>query len=162
MNRTHETLGTEMPDAGSPAIFFAARAQEITEFCVRRGDKLWPVPTLFTYVFFHLADRTLFMVRRGGSIAAVLSAWAMPASEIERLEREGKSQWQWRKSQDNADGLFIGEVIGTRALLPALVKRAMLRWPDWPKKRIFTHRGGKLHELKPDVIRRLLSTERPS
>ena len=38
------------------------------------------------------------------------------------------------------DSFLIGQVIGSRQLLPKLVKQAMAHWPDSPRKKLFTYR----------------------
>lgn len=174
--------GTKGPgEVSGPVDPLWTRAEEIAGFCVRRGAECWrgwPVRTLFAYVFFHVVDRTVFCVRgttglqdqgtkgpgvsgqwsvvSGRPISAVLFAWGMPAAEIQRIAREGRAVFQWRRSADKSDALFLAEVIGHRELLPRLVKQAEQRWPDWRRKRVFTFRAGSLVELKREVLEKVL------
>jgi hypothetical protein len=153
-----------MPDGHSSALFFTDRAREITEFWVKSNRQRGlgssgpapSVPTLYAYVFFSLVDRTLFVVRRHSAIVAALTVWGMPEAEIRQMDAEGESTWQWRRSRDDADSLCVGEVIGARELLPALVRQVSSRWPNWRDKKVFTYRRGKLVQLDPATVEKLI------
>ena len=143
----------------SPALVFAERATEITEFALRRGAECfrgWPVPTVFAYVFFHVATRTVFCVREGREISGVLFAWPMAESELRGLAAGGRSAFAWKRPPETADAIFVAEVIGHRQLLARLAAQVKARWPDWRSKKIFTFRSHKLVELKAGVIAKLL------
>lgn len=135
---------------------FAERAKELTEFCLARaGSRVferWPVPTLYAYVFFHLVDRSVMVVREHGQIAAVMFLHAMPAEELQALVQAQRPWWQWRRSRDSADALVLAETIGRRELVSRLVKQARQRWPDLDRKKVFTWRRDQFVELTPDVI----------
>lgn len=107
-------------------------AQAVTEFCLSKGKRLfdgWPVRTLFTYVFFHLTDGTCFVSRGRGKIKAVAFAWRMPAHEIFTNHEVRKSLFSWRIHQQ-ADAIFVAEVIGNQKRLPHLIRQGMARFPD--------------------------------
>jgi hypothetical protein len=143
---------------GTAAMFFADRAREITEFCLRRGGKCfvgWEVPTLFAYAFFHVVDRTVFLVREHGSIAAVAFAWGMPAADIQARAAAREPVFQWKRSQDNADAVFLAEVVGSQAQLGRIVRQTQTRWPDLQHRQIYTFRNGQLVGLPGDTIERL-------
>src|ERR1043166_9473317 len=127
------------------AMFFAKKAQETAEFCLRHGKhcfEKWQVPTLFAYVFFHVAERTVFVLRSHGEITGVLFAWAMPEADIRQSAATGQSPFKWQRSQDNADSILCAEVIASRENISALVKQAQARWPNLNTKKIFTFRKG--------------------
>ena len=115
----------------------------------------WPVPTVFAYVFFHVVARTVFIVRQGSEIAAVAFAWSNPETEIRKRAAAGSPQFDWRRTGEEADALFVAQVIGRWELLPRLVRQIVARWPDAERRKIFTYRRKRLVELKPDVIARL-------
>jgi hypothetical protein len=145
---------------GQPVTdIFAARAREVTEFCLAHGAKLfadWPVPTLFAYVFFNVVDRTCFVVREHGQIAGVLFAQALDAAEQQRRQAARESSFNWRRSAEKSDAIALREVIARQDLLPRLARQITARWPDWRQRRVFTYRAGELVELKPAVIARFL------
>jgi hypothetical protein len=140
-------------------MFFADRAREITEFCWRNGRSAfpgWEVPTLYAYVFFHVVDRTVFLVREHGEISAVGFMWGVPESEIRSRADAGEPVFCWKRSQDNADSVFMAELVGSAAEFPRLTRGAEQRFPEWWKrKKVFTFRRGKLVQLDRDTIERL-------
>lgn len=143
----------------------ADRAREVTEFLLREGRGIvdaWPVRKLFAYVFFHVAARTLFVVRRGESIATVAIAWAEPEADIRAKAAAGKPIFAWRVTRDDADAIMLAQVVGRRECLGRIVNQARSRWPDLDRRRVLTfrRRGGpageaRLVELKPRTIARL-------
>jgi hypothetical protein len=145
------------------ALVFADRARELTEFCVRRGGQCfadWPVPTVFAYAFFHAVARTVFIVREHASITAVAFAWGMPAATIRDRAAKGEPIFQWRRSKDSADSLFLAETIGTQAQLGNLTRQVFRRWPDFAKKTVLTFRHDRLVELRGATIERLTHGQR--
>lgn len=143
----------------SPALFFAERARAIVEFCVRhRGAAFpdWSVPTLYQYVFFHVVTRTVFVVWERGAVRAVLFAWGEREADIRARAAAGEPAFHWQRSADFADALLVAEVIGRQKDLPRLERAARQRWPDWPRKKIYTYRAGELRELKRGVLERML------
>lgn len=163
-------------------MLFTNRARELAEFCVRHGGKAfagWPVTKLFAYVFFHVVARTVFVARKGGNILAVAFAWSNPETEIRKRAAAGAPQFDWRRTDDEADSLFLAQVIaiGTRAegqrgkaaegnLLQRLAQQVTQRWPDHERRKIFTYRRSgadgplKLVELRHDVIEKLIEEKR--
>lgn len=140
-------------------MIFADRAREVTEFCVNRGGKAfenWAVPTLFAYVFFHLVDRTCFVVRQKGQIAGVMFAQALNEAEQRRRVNEGQCRFLWHRSADNSDAIALREVVARQDLLPRLAKQVTARWPDWRARKILTFRDGELVELRPGVVKKFL------
>lgn len=170
----------------TPALLFADRAREICEFCLRHGGPKafpgWPVPTIFAYGFFHVVARTVFVARQhggpcGSHISAVAFAWSNPETEIRKRAAAGLPQFAWRKTEDEADSLFLAQVIAKAAegkrgggekgnLLARLAQQAGQRWPDWQRRKIFTYRRSgpdgpsKLVELRQDVIGKLIGEKR--
>lgn len=147
------TTPTDVP------MIFADRAREVTEYCVTQGGKAfegWAVPTLFAYVFFHLVDRTCFVVRKGGAIAGVMFAQALDEAEQRRRVDEGQSRFLWHRSADTSDAIALREVVARRDLLPRLAKQVTARWPDWRQRKVFTFRDGALVELPGEVIKKFL------
>ncbi|HVX56982.1 MAG TPA: hypothetical protein VHA37_04570 [Candidatus Saccharimonadales bacterium] len=147
------------PERG-PEMVFAELARELTEFCLQRGKecfKGWPVPTVFKYVFFHLATRSCVFLRMNGKPAAVMFARGVPAKTIEERAAKGEPVFSWSLPQDNADALFVAEVIATDETLPALVKRARARWPNWQSRKMYTFRHGKLVQFSEAVKEKFLT-----
>lgn len=143
----------------SAALFFADRAKEITEFCVTHGAKVfegWPVPTIWAYAFFHVVDRTAFLIREHGEIVALAFCQAVPEKDLRARDAAGLPAFNWRRSIDNADALALAEVIGRKELLSRLARQFDARFPGWRRKKMFTHRAGQLVELPPEVIERML------
>jgi len=158
-----------------PALLFADRAREIAEFCLRHSGKAfnafegWNPPLLFSYVFFHVVARTVFMVRKHGGpcgthITAVAFAWSNPETEIRKRAAAGSPQFDWRRTEDAADSLFVAQVIvkSREGNLARLARQVGQRWPDWQQRKIFTyrplrggHQGLQLVELRPAVIAKL-------
>lgn len=141
------------------ALLFAARAREIAEFLLRRAPQLfagWPPRTLFAYVFFHVAARTVFTARERGELAAVAFAWSAPEGQIRDRAAAGQAVFAWRTGDDRADALFLAEVAGKKRLFPRLFRAGFARWPDWQRRKIFTFRAGRLVELAPAAIARML------
>lgn len=155
-------IASQLPQLGNsqvPALHFADKARELAEFCVRHGREAfsgWNVPTLYQYVFFHVVSRTVFCVRDRGAVTAVLFAWGMSEKDLRARMAAGQSPFAWQPSADFSDALFIAEVIGSQAQFPKLGRLLSQRWSDWRRKKVFTLRAGTLHELKDDVIERLL------
>lgn len=139
--------------------FFADRAREITEFCLRHGKSAfpgWEVPTLYAYVFFHLVDRTVFLVREHGEITAIGFMWGVPEAEIRERTKADQPVFAWKRSQDNADSLFMAELVGSEAEFSRLTRSAAARFPEWwMRKKVFTFRHGKLVQLGRETIERL-------
>lgn len=157
-----QTTNTQTLESGSPAVcdIFADRAREVTEFCLNRGGKAfegWAVPTLFAYVFFHLVDRTCFVVRQKGEIAGVLFAQALDEAEQRQRVALNGCRFNWTRSFDRpTDAIALREVVARQDLLPRLAKQVSGRWPDWRERKVFTFRNGALVELRPAVIERFL------
>jgi hypothetical protein len=145
--------------AKSQNDFYLDRARELTEFCVHnrgRCFKDWPVRTLYAYCFFLLVDRGLFCIRANGSVAAVMFAWGSTVDDIRGRAARKDPAFDWKRSNDRGDAIFLAEVIGDRNRLPKLFKLATARWPDWQNKQIFTYRGSDLVELPHELIKRMI------
>lgn len=153
MNSANATDRTEA------TLFFAERAREITEFCVRRGGKCfsaWVVPTVFAYAFFHVVQRTVFCTRANSSLASAAFIWGAPEKTIRARAAAGEPVFRWERSRDGADSLFVAEVIGSQANLARLIKPVSRRWPDWERKKLFTYRQEELVQLEPATINRMI------
>lgn len=153
-----------MTDARPAAQLFLDRARELTEFCLRRGASRtghhafagWKVETLFAYVFFHVVARTVFVLRQGGTLSAVAFAWSKPEQQIRWCAAAGVSPFQWRKTDDQADSILLGEVIAPGVGLAGwrrLWKQGRERWPDLDRRKVFTYRAGRLVEITAAVQR---------
>ncbi len=145
---------TESRETRAAALFFSQRAVEIAEFCLHNGGKAfagWLAPTLYAYAFFHVVDRTVFLARSHGAITTAAFMWGRPESEIRQ-----DATFNWKRSQDNADSLFLAEVVGSQRDLSKLSKQVSARWPDWTSKKVFTFRSGKLVQLPHETIERMI------
>ena len=150
------TPNTQIPNA---ALLFANRATEICEFCLRHGGKAfdgWAVTTAFAYVFFHVVAQTVFVIRKSGQVSAVAFAWPQSEQEIRKRAAAGQSPFRWRIMPEDADALFLSEVIGRRELLGRIAQLVLQRWPDAMKRKVFTFRKKQLVELRPTVIAKLI------
>lgn len=161
MKTANNAQAREEQYGAAASSFFFGKARELAEFCVRNGRggcfHGWPVPTVFTYAFFHAVQRTVFSTRASGAINSVLFVWGQPERTIRESAAEGGAVFHWQRSQDQADSLFLGEVIAGPPELRRLVKQVEARWPGWRQKKIFTFRHGKLVQLETDTIERLIS-----
>lgn len=160
----------ERPLAGLPTLppaqhqHFLERAREITQFGIEHGGdcfKDWPIKIVFAYAFFQLVDRCCFTIRSNGRLAGVMFAYAMPALDIVNQAWRKEPVFDWQRSEDSADAIFIAEVIGGGKTLNKLFKLAVSRFPNWERKRLYTYRakadGTKaLHPLDHDTIKRLI------
>lgn len=153
----------------------AQRAVELTEFILKRRGRAfegWPVPLIFQYCFWHIAEGTAFVARDHTGICGVAFAWGMTEREILRREADGLAPFQWERSVDGADGLFLAEVIAgekqkaesRKQTLQRLHRQMLSRWPDLERRKVFTYRGAhlemgapKLVRLKPAVIAALVN-----
>ena len=110
---------------------FYSACHELTEFCLARAGKCfggWPREKIFLRIAGAALAGNLFFVKEGGKVNAL--AIAKPTDK----------------------GLFVWEVIGTRARCQELFQRALLRWPT--VTRFFAYRGNKVVELNPQALRR--------
>ena len=142
------------------ALVFADKAREIAEFCLARGGERtfqgWPVPTLFAYAFFHSVDRTVFVARDHGAIAAVVFAWGVDETELRRCVAEKRPLFAWRRGKDDGDSVFLAEMVGARRYIPALYRQVSARFRGFARKTVFTFRRGQLARLEPAVIQRMI------
>lgn len=140
--------------------FFTERAREIAEFCVRRGGRAfagWPVPTLFAYALFHVVDRTVFSTREHGTIAGVGFMWGENERDIRSRAAAGQPVFDWTRSVDGADSLFLAEVVAAGPQLARLARQAKARFPDMEKKKIFTFRRGELVRIPIETVEKVVS-----
>lgn len=149
----------------------ARRAVELSEFIIKnrgRAFEGWPVPLIFQYCFYHLAEGTAFTVRDKDGIAGVAFAWGMSPGEIRRRDAAGESPFQWERSVDGAGGLFLAEVIAAepkqkaenrKQKLQRLYRQMLKRWPDFARKKIYTYRAGKLVELSAAAIAKMVESD---
>jgi hypothetical protein len=138
-------------------------------FCLKEGAKAfvgWKAVLVFQYCYHHLAYRTVFVERSHGKIVAAMFAWGVTSDSV--IEREERDQpvFQFEPSVDNADAIFLAEVIGERRKLRKVFKMASARWPNWGMRIVFTYRiDGRgvrnMTTLRPDVVRRMVLGYRP-
>lgn len=150
----------EGQETRAAALFFSQRAVEIAEFCLHHGGRCfrgWPVPLLYAYAFFHVVDRTVFVVREHGEIVTVVFMYGRPEMKL-----RADPKFDWKRSEDQADSLLIDTVVGNRQQLRKLAKPVAARWPDWLLKKlfIFRYRGGEkpvLEQLTRETVERMLN-----
>jgi len=155
---TEQKLTKETKAAAVP-MYFAGKAREVAEFCLRKGGQCfenWDAITLFTYVFFHLVDGNCFVVRKNGGIAGVLFLWGATETDIRQRAATGESPFYWQRSMKAGDALFLAEVVSAHDCLPTLFKLAAAKWPDWQQRKVFTYREGRLIQLPVDLVKRMI------
>jgi hypothetical protein len=104
---------------------------------------------VWRYVAWHFFAGCIFGVfgERGEPLAV---AFVQPAREAELRDHasRGEAVFYWGKplASEQADSIFIAEVIGKRVFMPSIVQQVMAHWPDSPRKKLFTYRfkGGVL------------------
>ncbi|HTV41610.1 MAG TPA: hypothetical protein VMF08_13595 [Candidatus Sulfotelmatobacter sp.] len=158
-------------------------ATELTEFFLKhRGERTrprvpqdaptrpccfggWQADKIFSYVLVHCVRRNVFAARdRCGHVAFAAIAWLDDAARIKDLDARGLSQFEWEPEHPqgwtpNGDSILIADVAGDRRFMPEILKQVTARWPEAPRRRLFTYRRGKLVELNWQTILRFGSVQ---
>ena len=147
----------------APMRATAGLIRQIVCFCLQHGARLyrdWPADRIFKYFAFHFLTGDLLVTFEGTEIAGALIGWRECAATIEERHLKKEYHFNWQVPTDGGDALMIGDVIiDTRrpdagAVRTRLLQEASARWPDWKKRRLFTHRRGRLVELSQAAIAR--------
>lgn len=142
----------------------ALTIKSLVLFCLEHGGGLyagWSVEKLYRYFTFHLFNGQIVWATDGPDIDGVLIAWPDSAEAILRRQRSGEAHFAWRLEPHGYDALMFGDVVvrspRKKKSASRLLQMASARWPDWKMRRLFTHRRGKLHELSPAAVRKLIA-----
>ena len=131
-----------------PTDSMAATIRELAVFCLEhRGTKCLrdcDAAKVFRYVAFHLLNGTLFVARdKNRKVQIITFAWLDDSVEVVRRAAADESQFNWQPTRNDGDSLLVGDVIGQRRWFGKIVEQIKARWPDSPRKRLFTYRGEK-------------------
>lgn len=155
-----------VPETRMQFSAIAARLlREAAIFFLERGPafyRVWPGEKLFKFLAFQWLAGCLILARDGRDIRGALIWWPDDSSRILEREMAGDYHFAWQLPAEAGDAILLGDVIATdNNSLSRLVQMASERRPDWKMRRIFTHRRGRLVELKPRAIERFLHGIRP-
>lgn len=109
------------------------------------------------YLEFHAAQRTLFWNHQQGRVMACGMAWQCQEDEIRAANEGGANPFRWRPDNPRGDSLFIANVTARTPLaLAGLLAGLPSRWPHWRGLKVLTFRHGRLKELNPGALLRLM------
>jgi hypothetical protein len=136
----------------------AARLRGITAFLLENRGRCfpgWPSATLFRFAAWHWLNGTLFAAYdSAGQPALVAIAWLADFATVQARARRGEPLFDWQSLPLDGDTILIADVVGNRKFTGEIIQQVHGVWPDSPRKRLLTHRRGRLVELSwPTLVR---------
>ena len=125
-------------------------AQQCAEFLQRsRPDvfERWPKGTLFRWLHYHIDQRAVAVVARGGRIEAVGIGWRSQMPDITD---------RWAVWNDQGDCFYFDQLHAeTPEALAQLLRLFADRVPAWKSLHLFADRHGRRTRLHPELLQRL-------